>query len=334
VVAFAGAHQIALFDPERGTIRRLAGNGREARVDGALGEASFAQPSALATDDNEIFVLDSESSSVRAIDVRKGQVRTVVGKDLFQFGDVDGDRERARFEHPLGLAYAAGALWVADTYNAKLKRVDPKTGATTSVVGGRDRALLSEPSGLAVAKNTLLVADTNHHRIVRLALPVTTGAAVEPLAIAGLAPPGSAPALASAPAPVAVDPSVPVASIGPVRIAPGRSTEMHVGWTAPAGTAVNAEAPFRVVWTEAKGLVRAPNALRAKGAAVSSGFEVTVEPAPNAKQAELVGVLDLVVCDVVTHRQCVPVRRTVRATFDVAPGAGPATAAITLPSAR
>ena len=67
---------------------------------------------------------------------------------------------------------------------------------------------------------------------------------------------------------------------------------------------------------------------------MSAGFDVTIEPAPEAKRAELVGVLDMVVCDVVTHRQCVPVRRTLRASFEVVPAAGPATAAITLPSAR
>jgi hypothetical protein len=109
---------------------------------------------------------------------------------------------------------------------------------------------------------------------------------------------------------------------------------LHVGWSAPPGTAVNAEAPFRVVWAESAGLVHPPNTLRAKGEAVAGGFDVTIEPAPDAKRAELVGVLDLVVCDVVTHRQCVPVRRTVRASFEVGPDAGPATWSIALPSAR
>ncbi len=191
VVALAGSHQIALFDPERGTIRRLAGNGREARVDGALADASFAQPSALATDGNEIFVLDSESSSVRAIDVKKGQVRTVVGKDLFEFGDVDGDRERARFEHPLGLAYAAGALWVADTFNAKLKRVDLEERRDHQRAR-RARPIDAElmPSGLAVVNGALLVADTDHHRVLRFALPGRRRCVrIEPLLLAGLAPP-------------------------------------------------------------------------------------------------------------------------------------------------
>lgn len=193
---------------------------------------------------------------------------------------------------------------------------------------------VSEPSGLAVSKDALLVADTNHHRILKFALPVTAGAAIAPLALAGLAAPSAIAPVAMAPAPVVIDPAVPVAAIGPVRVAPGQATALHVGWNAPPGTAVNAEAPFRVVWAESKGLVRAPNTLRAKGEAVSGGFDVTIEPAPDAKRAELVGVLDMVVCDVVTHRQCVPVRRTVKASFEVAPGAGPATAAIALPSAR
>src|SRR6185436_20663029 len=100
-------------------------------------DAAFAQPSALAFDKTkkELYVLDSETSSVRAINVEKNVVRTVVGKDLFVFGDVDGDKDTARFQHPIGMAFADGALFVADSYNSKIKRVDPATGASKSLFG-------------------------------------------------------------------------------------------------------------------------------------------------------------------------------------------------------
>jgi thiol-disulfide isomerase/thioredoxin/sugar lactone lactonase YvrE len=148
-VAMAGTHQIAAFDPRRKSIRLFAGNGREARVDGPLLEAAFAQPNALATDGKEIFVLDSETSSVRAIDAAKGQVRTVVGLDLFVFGDVDGDRTTTRLQHPIGMTFADGAVWVADSYNSKVKRIDPRTGVTRTALGGADRRELAEPAGIA-----------------------------------------------------------------------------------------------------------------------------------------------------------------------------------------
>lgn len=194
-VALAGSHQIAAFDPEKGTIRGFAGSGHEARRDGDRWSAAFAQPSALATDGKELFVLDSETSSVRAIDLAGAEVRTLVGVDLFVFGDKDGDRTTARLEHPIGMAYGDGALWVADTYNSKLKRIDPKTGTTRTVLGA---GTLNEPAGLAVSGSTAFVADTNNHRIVRYALK--GGAAPTPVPLAGLAEPKPGVSPAAAPA--------------------------------------------------------------------------------------------------------------------------------------
>lgn len=185
-VALAGSHQIGLFSPKTSEIRLFAGSGREARIDGALLDAAFAQPSALALskDGGELFVLDSETSSVRAIDLKSRVVRTVVGKDLFVFGDVDGDRETTRLQHPIGMAWADGALFVADTYNSKIKRVDPVTGVTKTLLGGRDDQLVDEPAGLAVIGGDLIVADTNHHRIVRV--PKKGTGAPEPITLRGV----------------------------------------------------------------------------------------------------------------------------------------------------
>lgn len=321
-VALAGSHQIGAFDPRHGTFRLFAGNGREARVDGALLDASFAQPSALATDGKEVFVLDSETSSVRAIDVAKGQVRTVMGEDLFVFGDVDGDRSKARLQHPIGMAFADGAIWVADSYNSKVKRVDPATGATKTVIG----VDLGEPAGLGVAAGALLIADTNHHRVLRW--PLSGGAKAEAIALGDLAAPA-----AVSPATAAIDARDPTIPLGPARIPPGGASTVRVRWEIPAGTGVNDEAPFRVVWATSRGLTRLPAPTREKGTLAKDGFEIQVEPAPGATTAELTGVLDMVVCDVVTHAVCLPVRRTLAASFVVEPGAAPAALSIPLPAA-
>ena len=44
-----------------------------------------------------------------------------------------GDGDKARLQHPIGLTYGDNALWVADTYNSKIKRVDPSTGLTKTI---------------------------------------------------------------------------------------------------------------------------------------------------------------------------------------------------------
>ncbi len=187
-VALAGSHQIGLLSAKTGEFRLFAGSGAEARRDGELLDAAFAQPSGLAIDkeNKELFVLDSETSSVRAIDLAKGVVRTVVGKDLFVFGDVDGDRETARLQHPIGIAWSDGALFVADSYNSKIKRVDPATGATKTLLGGRDDSVLDEPAGIAAIGADLVIADTNHHRLVRV--PNKGTGKPEPITLRGVTP--------------------------------------------------------------------------------------------------------------------------------------------------
>jgi thiol-disulfide isomerase/thioredoxin len=330
-VALAGSHQVGVLDLKLGTVRAFAGNGREARVDGARLEASFAQPSALATDGRELFVLDSETSSVRAVDLASGSVRTVVGLDLFVFGDQDGDRRSARLQHPIGLGFGEGALWVADTYNSKLKRVDPATGATRTVLGG---GALAEPAGLSVAGATAWIADTNHHRVVRYVLRAApSGGAVAPLPLVGLAAP-AAEAAHAAQSTAQVDPADPVVSLGTVRIAPGKPSSIEVRWGLPAGTAVNEEAPVKLAWAAMTGLRALPDAVRLPGNQAQHGFLFSVEPAAGATRAELTGVLQLVTCDDVKRRVCLPVRRTVKATFEVAPGASVAAAVLPLPEAR
>lgn len=175
-VAMAGNHQIFGIDLEGGYIASHAGSGREDHVDGPLLAAAMAQPSGLTSDGQNLFVADSEISSIRAVslDPRGGHVRTLVGKGLFDFGDVDGVGQDVRLQHPLGVAFAEGALFVADTYNNKIKSIRLPTLSTRTVAGtGRpgqvdgagEQALFNEPAGLSYGRGVLFVADTNNHSI-------------------------------------------------------------------------------------------------------------------------------------------------------------------------
>jgi thiol-disulfide isomerase/thioredoxin/DNA-binding beta-propeller fold protein YncE len=334
VIALAGSHQIGVWSPAEREVRRLAGNGREDIVDGKVGSASFAQPSALATDGAEIFVLDSETSSVRAIDPRAGAVRTLVGKGLFVFGDVDGDRHSTRLQHPIGLTYGGGSLYVADTYNSKIKRIDPRTGVTRTLYGGPSGEL-AEPAGLDFDDGRLIVADTNRHRIVEIGLPPAgagkpaTSALATPLSLAGVHPPRSMQQRK-----VEIDPDDPVAALGTVEIAPDKPSRLFVGFAIPTGTKVNAEGPARVTWLIADGLARVPAPIRTHGAEVQKGFDVTLEPAPGTKRGRLRGVLELVICDADIGRVCVPIRRNLQAEVVVREGSVPTAADVELPRAE
>jgi thiol-disulfide isomerase/thioredoxin len=181
MIAMAGPHQIWEMQLETGMLRTYAGTGAEACLDGSLDEAAFAQPSGLTTDGRELYVADSEVSSIRAVGlVNNLPVRTVCGSgDLFGFGDVDGEGDRVRLQHCLGVEYTQNYLWIADTYNHKIKRVDPRTGSCLTMLGdgtvghqdGRGtKTRFSEPSGLSAIAAHLYIADTNNHAIRRVAL--------------------------------------------------------------------------------------------------------------------------------------------------------------------
>jgi thiol-disulfide isomerase/thioredoxin len=169
-IAMAGNHQIWKMDLDASTIGPFAGSGREDIADGGPAEACFAQPSGLATDGKNLYVADSEASAIRAIALEgEPRVRTMVGKGLFEFGDTDGQGDQVRLQHPLGVAYWAGQLFVADTYNNKIKKLDPSNGACKTFAGVENgKQVLNEPGGLCVAGNRIVIADTNASRVVSI----------------------------------------------------------------------------------------------------------------------------------------------------------------------
>jgi len=172
-IAMAGPHQLWQMNPKTGGIAPYAGSGREARIDGPLTEAALAQPSGITSDGKKLYFADSEVSSIRSADLDPhGRVDTIVGEDLFEFGDRDGKGSTVRLQHPLGVTHSDGWLYVADTYNNKIKRVSPtdrtsETFAGTGESGMRDgeHATLDEPGGVSVAFGKLYIADTNNHLI-------------------------------------------------------------------------------------------------------------------------------------------------------------------------
>ena len=168
---------------------------------------------------------------------------------------------RRGFQHPLGVAYAGGAVFVADTYNSVIRRIDPASGAVTifagSTSGWQDGAAaqFDEPGGIAAAGDRLYVADTNNHaiRVVDLATGVTST-----LVLYGIE-------AFRAP----VDETAPVL-LGAVSLAPGGAT-LTIDVRLPDGYVINDLAPFSLEW-RGDGLVIEPGHL----AAVAPGFPIEV----------------------------------------------------------
>jgi thiol-disulfide isomerase/thioredoxin len=206
LVAMAGTHQIWRFELGNALGRAYAGTGREDLQDGPAEDAALAQPSGIAVAGDRLWIADSEVSAVRGLDLVDERVFTVIGEGLFDFGDVDGAYPAARLQHPLGVASWNGKVLVADSYNHKIKVVEPGSRTSATLLGdgrpgaddGAGNPRLFEPGGLTVAGDELLVADTNNHRVVWADL---AGGAWREVAIEGLEPParrGSGPGPAGA----------------------------------------------------------------------------------------------------------------------------------------
>jgi len=196
-IAMAGPHEIWKLNLKTGKIGVWAGSGSENIEDGDLDTAKFAQPSGLATDGRNLFVADSEVSGVRVIsgiNTDHPEVGRIVGQGLFKFGDIDGTGADVRLQHCLGLAYGGGKLFIADTYNNKIKVCDPNTLTVKTFAGdgkpgsGDESPRFYQPGGLSVAGDSLYVADTNNHKI--RVIDINSGA-VRTLEIAGLNAPRS-----------------------------------------------------------------------------------------------------------------------------------------------
>jgi hypothetical protein len=139
-------------------------------------QSSFNQPSDLALGMGHMFVADSEASAIRAISLleEKPRVVTLVGQGLFEFGDSDGSGGMVRLQHPTGLIFHEGLVYIADSYNHKIKTLDPTTGEVKTLIGTGQpghadgaflEAELFEPEGIVAGNGRLYIADTNNHLI-------------------------------------------------------------------------------------------------------------------------------------------------------------------------
>lgn len=170
------------------TIATLAGTGEASFSgdDGPATEATFAFPNgtqpepggsiALSPDGQTLYVLDTGNNRVRAIDLTTGIIATIAGTGDAGFSD--GPALSATFNAPRDLEVDAnGDIYIADTENHAVRRLDLTTGTVSTVAGTGEQgfdgeggpatdALLYRPFGVEVDSDGLLyISDTYNHRI-------------------------------------------------------------------------------------------------------------------------------------------------------------------------
>jgi thiol-disulfide isomerase/thioredoxin len=135
-ISLAGSHKIMVVNIDSMQFQEIAGNGFEGLRDGTGDQVLLAQPQALAFDEDRLWFLDSESSALRYMLGR--EVFTEFGVGLFTFGD---DNEQRLLQHPqdmtlgrYGDGCGTGRLFIADTYNDKIKVYNPEDKSMQTVV--------------------------------------------------------------------------------------------------------------------------------------------------------------------------------------------------------
>ena len=249
-IAGAGRHQLWLMNLTSGAIDFFAGTGAEGLDDGFRLSATLSQPSGFAAGHGVLYFTDPEASAVRQVSLGlDGQLDTLVGKHLFVWGDEVGSFDDTLLQHAIGIEFVpgtqgAGLLYVADTYNHRVKVLDLGSKTSSPLVGngtpglqdgfGTD-ALLAEPSGLSATTDTLYVADTNNHRIrtLDLATGELTTLALSNLEIATVTMAG------------VIDDNV---VLLPQRVAPG-NVEIVLDLKVPEGYKFNTDGLFEFEWS-------------------------------------------------------------------------------------
>ncbi|MHA6250115.1 thioredoxin-like domain-containing protein [Pontibacter sp. CAU 1760] len=164
-IANAGNHQILRLDINTGDAYRFAGTGREALTDGPRQEAAFNQPSGLSHNGHVLYIADAEASAIRTLNLETSMVLTPLGRGLFDFGDEDGHVDDALLQHCVGLEVIGSQVYIADTYNGKIKVLNIAQHRVHTLTDG-----LSEPNDVLFLDGKLWVTSTNSHQLFKVDL--------------------------------------------------------------------------------------------------------------------------------------------------------------------
>jgi hypothetical protein len=149
----SASHVIFDIDLATGERTALAGRfGSSGSTDGTGGSARFSMPYGICSDGSNLYVSDLTASTVRKVVIATGVVTTLAGT-FGATGTTDGVGAVARFNSPHGLAYDAGAVYVCDFGNDRLRKLDLASATVSTLATG-----LSLADGVAVSGNTAYVS--------------------------------------------------------------------------------------------------------------------------------------------------------------------------------
>lgn len=183
-VADIGNHRIRRVDLATGIIDSIAGSEkRELPRDGqSAKDQPILGPRALFIEGTTMWVALREGHSVWRLDLERGTLHHVAGTGQKGFSGDGGPAKEARFDGPKGIAVGPdGNVYVVDTENHAIRKIDLKSGLIATVAGGgpgqgggagdggpATKAQLDRPHGVCVGPDgSIYIGDTHNHRVRR-----------------------------------------------------------------------------------------------------------------------------------------------------------------------
>ncbi len=168
-VADSGNHIVRKIVIKTGTVTTLAGSGLTGAVDDNGVAASFNSPEELTTNGTALFLTDSSNNNIRKVSIATGAVTTMAGSTTA--GSADGIGTAARFNSPTGITTDGTNLYVADSKNNTIRKIDIVSGAVTTVAGSGSpgygngdglSSTFSQPMGITSDGANLFVSDYSY----------------------------------------------------------------------------------------------------------------------------------------------------------------------------
>ncbi|MDR4463272.1 MAG: hypothetical protein MRJ66_03310 [Nitrospira sp.] len=175
-------HRVRVVDATTGVITTLAGTGQAgfSGDGGAAAEATLNEPAALILDEpHKLYIADQSNHRIRMVALNTGRIETIAGTGAATY---DGDEKRAvsaALAGPSGLALAGDRLYVADTFNGRIRCICLSSGLISTVAGDGatyryespsdpPSSSLARPTGIVIGHNgDLFMTDSDNHLIRR-----------------------------------------------------------------------------------------------------------------------------------------------------------------------
>ena len=170
-ISNSGSNQILSYNLKTKNVSVLSGNGNQGYEDGKYPQNSLAQTSDMSVFGRKLYFVDALTSSLRVLD-DKGNVKTLVG-NAGKFGYSNGERSKALMQNPLGLSVDDTGVYIADSFNHKIRKYDFSSAQIRDLIGSKkgdkiNKIEFDEPQGIRAVLDRFYIADSNNNRIIIL----------------------------------------------------------------------------------------------------------------------------------------------------------------------